>query len=503
MGFAMMKRYLIAIALFFGFVAATSAAYFPFPYSPNLSPIPVNSVAPSISGTLQVGATLTSSTGTWSNCGSCTYSYTWSRTLGSVTDQTGATATYVPVAADINSTLTVSVVATNSGGASSPVTSAATSTGWYGVVLPAGTNLFVSTTGTNSGNCQTSSAPCQTITYGYGQASAGYTINVAAGTYTDSAGTGGIQLTSSGSSGNLITLRSTVLRAAIIDCQNAAFATRQAGVTFYGNYNVLDGFTVRNCAGGGISSTSSTTPAQFDQVLHNEVYAIGGPSTGVTGQGGTGIGWEVNGSWAAQINIVFDGNYVHDCGSSWDDTYDHGFYTNGSGNIYINNIASHNLYGSGIQISSYHPTTNVHVYNNIVYANGHPGMYFWDPTGGSNFTNSDIVNNVIMNNGSQGINANNLGSGDTGLTANNNIEYGNGNADCNCGSAGGTMTFTGIIASDPKFVSPGHPTGDTTGFKLQAGSPGIGVGTTEAIVITDIAKTIRTVPYDIGAYKYP
>ena len=86
--------------------------------------IPTNSAVPTISGTAQVGQTLTATTGTWTH-NPTSFAYQWKRAGTAIG---GATAsTYVPVAADVGNTLTVSVVATNSGGSSSPATSAATS----------------------------------------------------------------------------------------------------------------------------------------------------------------------------------------------------------------------------------------------------------------------------------------------------------------------------------------------------------------------------------------
>ncbi|MFZ0506585.1 MAG: hypothetical protein WAM29_00400 [Methylocella sp.] len=86
--------------------------------------IPVNTVVPTITGTAQAGQTLTATNGTWTN-GPTGFTYQWNRTG---TPIGGATAsTYVPVAADIGDTLTVSVVATNAGGSGAPATSAPTS----------------------------------------------------------------------------------------------------------------------------------------------------------------------------------------------------------------------------------------------------------------------------------------------------------------------------------------------------------------------------------------
>jgi PKD repeat protein len=88
---------------------------------------PVNTVLPAISGTAQVGETLTTTDGTWTNSPSG-YAYQWKSAGSNVgTDQN----TYVPVTGDIGNTITVVVTASNGGG-STPATSDATS-----AVLPA------------------------------------------------------------------------------------------------------------------------------------------------------------------------------------------------------------------------------------------------------------------------------------------------------------------------------------------------------------------------------
>ena len=103
---------------------ATSAAT-----SPVIDIIPTNSALPMISGTAQVGQTLTTTTGTWMH-NPASYAFQWFRAGAAIA---GATAlTYAAVTGDIGNTLTVSIVATNSGGSSAPAISAAT-----GAVLPA------------------------------------------------------------------------------------------------------------------------------------------------------------------------------------------------------------------------------------------------------------------------------------------------------------------------------------------------------------------------------
>jgi hypothetical protein len=90
-----------------------------------LPAIPVNTALPTIGGTAQIGQTLSASTGGWTNS-STSFAYQWSDSATGPIG--GATASaYVPTSANLGHTLTVSVVATNAVGPSTPATSAATS----------------------------------------------------------------------------------------------------------------------------------------------------------------------------------------------------------------------------------------------------------------------------------------------------------------------------------------------------------------------------------------
>ncbi len=90
---------------------------------------PVNTTAPSISGELRTGKTVSANTGVWSAVPTATDTYQWQRCNGSgaeCSDIAGATgATYALVKADLGSTMRVVVTATNSHG-SAASTSAAT-----------------------------------------------------------------------------------------------------------------------------------------------------------------------------------------------------------------------------------------------------------------------------------------------------------------------------------------------------------------------------------------
>jgi hypothetical protein len=94
------------------------------PTPPPTVPVPVNSVLPAITGTVQVGQTLSGSDGTWTNSPTG-YAYQW---LSNGTPIGGATAnTFLLTGTQLGEVITFQVTASNAGGIGSPATSTATS----------------------------------------------------------------------------------------------------------------------------------------------------------------------------------------------------------------------------------------------------------------------------------------------------------------------------------------------------------------------------------------
>ena len=73
--------------------------------------LPVNTIAPAITGISQVGQTLTVTNGTWTGTPEPTFTRQWMRTGKVITGATGLT--YIPVLADIGKVLTCVVTGTN------------------------------------------------------------------------------------------------------------------------------------------------------------------------------------------------------------------------------------------------------------------------------------------------------------------------------------------------------------------------------------------------------
>lgn len=107
-----------SVLLITGGIASSASSAAQYQYA-----APTSSAAPAVTGTAQVGSTLTTSNGTWTSDTAITYAYAWDRcdTSGNgCTAISGATAsTYTLVAADQGSTIKSAVTATNSSGSTS------------------------------------------------------------------------------------------------------------------------------------------------------------------------------------------------------------------------------------------------------------------------------------------------------------------------------------------------------------------------------------------------
>ena len=132
----------------------------------NAAVLPVNTVAPVISGSTSLGSVLSSTTGTWTGTPIITFAYQWYRGATLITGATSST--YTIVVADSAAALTCQVTATNSAGSVSATSNAITAqtfTAPVNTVAPAITGTaqegqtLTCSTGTWTGN------PTPTYTY--------------------------------------------------------------------------------------------------------------------------------------------------------------------------------------------------------------------------------------------------------------------------------------------------------------------------------------------------
>ena len=126
---------------------------------------PSNTVAPVISGSSDIGSTLTSTTGTWIGTPVITYAYQWKQNGNDIVGETGST--YVIVSGDYLKSITCDVTATNSVGSTSASSNSITGTATAPVntVVPviSGTNVVGSTLSSTTGTW--TGAPTPTYAY--------------------------------------------------------------------------------------------------------------------------------------------------------------------------------------------------------------------------------------------------------------------------------------------------------------------------------------------------
>jgi parallel beta-helix repeat protein len=371
--------------------------------------------------------------------------------------------------------------------------------------LVSAATYYVATDG--SGSTCSDVAPCGSINTGISKLSAGDTLYLRGGTYTQTWQSGVTHLNSGSSwstpitiaaySGESVTIEG---RLQFNDGAPASYIILDHLTLYDGNplYMASDSHHIRfqfgKLRGKAGASILVSGSAPFVEILHSEIYDAGGP-------GGTGCTdpYGCYGMYYAGHDCLFDDNRVHDNGGYGFHIYDSGsssvsnnvvrnslFYNNGftdplccghSGNLLIshgtNNQAYNNmLYNSfgGIQISS---CTNCKAYNNTIYNNQNYGI-------STDATGSVIKNNIVYNNGSA---IDDYGSG-TVFAANL------------CNLTGGGCT----LAGNPLFVNAG-----AANFHLQVNSPAINAGvSTGPEVTTDFEGNPRPSgpAYDIGADEF-
>jgi hypothetical protein len=350
-----------------------------------------------------------------------------------------------------------------------------------GVAGAQAADLYVSTEGSDS-NPGSSSSPLRTITRAYSLASAGTTIIVLPGTYTDYRTGWGIHLAKSGTASSPIILRSQVRGKAIVDGQN--LSDRNQGFYITGSYNVVEGFEIRNSPHGGIAMYGND-----NRILNNEIHHNGNPaSTSSNGRDGVYSDKATSGNYYA-------GNSVHDNGRTGSNL-DHGFYLCGKNESVINNLMFRNA-ACGLQVAGYNTVSNMRVYNNVIARNGTTGIILWMSLSGV-----DIKNNILYGNGRYGLNS--YAAHGSGVVVDRNLSFANASGHYNFTAGGSDYSYT---LGTSFFVDPLFINGTSSGFDahLSGSSPALKNGfNLSSAFTTDIDGTTRSSSegWDLGAYSY-
>jgi hypothetical protein len=342
-------------------------------------------------------------------------------------------------------------------------------------------DYYVSPSGNNANAGTTASIAFKTISKAVSVITAGSTVHVASGTYSET-----IYNTKSGTATARIRFVSTTKWGAKIVLPASSGKT---GFDNRGAYVTIDGFEVdgqsaTNCTVGiNVAGTS-------DSVINCHVHHI--YNTGIAnGSGGAGILLD---SWYGFNNMHAYNNLVHHVGpSTGGSSWYHGIYQTATGSI-KNNITYANS-GGGIHMG--HDANHITVANNTSFGNGH-GFLF----GGGDYVNTtgpaDYVtfsNNIAFDNTSIGFDQ----EGDYG-THNvwiNNLSFQNG-----INWRLGTGTHSADVTADPQFVNYIRSGGGD--YHLKSTSPAIDKGTATYAPSTDFDGTARPkgAGFDIGAYEY-
>lgn len=379
------------------------------------------------------------------------------------------------------------------------------------------TNWFISTGGSNS-NAGTIGSPFLTLGRAMASAVPGDTINYRAGDYFDPFRTAVITVTS-GTAGNPITVQ----------------AYQSEFVQIFANFDSIISLdnvhylTVKNLTLNGTNGRLWTAPFECvtgiqtgytsDHLIFQNIDLIG---SGTVFRRGSGIllqgpfttlqnvsvhGWSTTGVYIESDDTVMDRMTVYDNGIM-------GGACNGDagpGNgIQIYNSGSPTPSRNILSNSVFHDNhlTNIEdvgvdslIINNVSYAGGMWGIQVGIDGNICSTPGSRLYNNTVYGN-ANGIK---LTDGACSAVAVNNIAYANTSNDKVVNLDSGTPVITNNICGssgcsltgDPLMIAPG-----SMDFRLGLGSPAIGAGANEsAIFTTDIRGLIRSVPWDIGAYK--
>jgi len=263
----------------------------------------------------------------------------------------------------------------------------------------AGSAYYVSPTGSDT-NPGTSSAPFKTFAKANSVLTAGSTLNIYAGTYTEQ-----LKISKSGTSSAWITVKP-LGGAVVIDMKNAAtfglslaasyvtvssLEVRNSGdicINMVGNNLTIDGLVVHECASHGINTNNSSQV----KILNSRVYhtVLSNTSRSISSGWGSGIKVRVS------DNVLIQGNIVYN-------NYGEGMGTRGT-NVTIRANTVYNNFSVNIYTNS----ENVLIERNFVYCTPNSGYerdglpaigigmaeeYFdgW----GARLKNARVINNIV------------------------------------------------------------------------------------------------------------
>jgi len=331
------------------------------------------------------------------------------------------------------------------------------------------------------------------------QAGAGYTVQVASGTYNERL----INVIPSGTSWNTpFTLKSASPLGAIVRPTSDGDII---GLNNANGYIIIDGFVIDGISqsgAGGYGSSPGILTSGYNwgdnhhiRIINNEVKntpgtcielghstfmeAINNVIHDCARLDTTGAS---HGIYAIVADSLVERNRIYNAGG-----YGLHFYNNfGGANLDRNIVRFNTLYENGRQkdqAAILASGSDMQIYGNIIYSNANG---IWATQGGSNIY---IYNNTVYGNSTYGV----LNTTVSGMVVKNNISYRN-TTDLS-DSRSDTTKSNNLLGVDPVFIDP-----ISANFNLQSGSPAIGAGT--CLITATLPSICSGTSCDIGAYKY-
>ena len=379
-------------------------------------------------------------------------------------------------------------------------------------VIPTGNAYYVAKTGSDSSPTGSISQPYLTIHKGLSVLTAGATLYVRAGTYTESLDPdyGGTAIPGGTSWANPVTVSAYPGEAVTIKSLASAV---QAVILVTGSsqkYIIINGFTIDgsnvSTAGGIDTYCIKVTTTSPGYVRVSNCTIVNSPGQGIQTSDGAehceflnnvvhnngGTNYESHGLYIATANNLIQGNTIYSNAGRGIQVYDDTGPGTCNGNViignlcYSNGISSGN--GPGISLGS---GNSVNIYNNICYGNHDDGIQiaYYAPTG------TNIVNNTCVANGSYGIEI--VGSDANSTLVENNITYNNSDGDYSNGGTGTTFV-TNLFSGS---TNPGFVNAAGNNFQITSGSSAKGTGTHANAPSTDYLGVTRANPPSKGAYE--
>jgi hypothetical protein len=160
------------------------------------------------------------------------------------------------------------------------------------------------------------------------------------------------------------------------------------GLAALTNNVTIDGFVIRNAYNNGVFGSTSNLAVRNCWIS----YCGTNPASG---EGPSGISDEPRAN-----NTLIENNLIEHIGNTTRSNFDHGLYIAGRNLTIRNNIIRYCV-GAGIQLNDQlqggNGSTNVLIYNNLIYNNGQWGMYL--SSGQSNSVSTTLLNNTVVGSG--------------------------------------------------------------------------------------------------------